>query len=58
MKISKPDSSVKTLSMDSEAHYRKQANSYRSSEAYEQMKRLYPILESHIEYCRDEQLIN
>ena len=52
------ESSVRTLSMDTEAFYRKQAASYRGSAEYMKMKRLYPLLETHIEYCRDEELIN
>ena len=38
------DSSVKALSMDNEAYYRKQAACYRSSAAYTKMKRLYIIM--------------
>ena len=49
--------SVHVLSMDNEDHYRKQAASYRSSPEYSQMKKLYPLLETHIEHCRDEKLI-
>tara|TARA_Y100001968_G_scaffold295599_1_gene303131 strand:- start:193 stop:369 length:177 start_codon:yes stop_codon:yes gene_type:complete len=51
------DSSVQTLTMNTEAHYRQQADSYRSSPAYKEMKQLYPMLQTYIEYCRDEQLI-
>ncbi len=51
------DSSVRKLSMDTEAHYRQQAACYRSSKEYTEMKKLYPLLETYIEYCRDEQLI-
>ena len=52
------ESSVRTLSMDTEAFYRRQADSYRDSAEYMRMKRLYPLLKTHIEYCRDEELIN
>ena len=51
------DNSVKSLSMDNEAYYRNQAACYRSSPAYNRMKRLYPLLQNHIEYCRDEELV-
>ena len=58
MKNQNDQSSVRTLSMDTEAFYREQAASYRVSAEYMKMKRLYPLLETHIEYCRDEELIN
>ena len=58
MSNQRDESSVRTLSMDTEAFYRKQAASYRGSAEYMKMKRLYPLLESHIEYCRGEELIN
>tara|TARA_Y100001968_G_C19201500_1_gene640211 strand:+ start:41 stop:217 length:177 start_codon:yes stop_codon:yes gene_type:complete len=51
------DNSVLLLSMANEDHYRKQADSYRNSPEYTEMKKLYPLLETYIEYCRDEKLI-
>ena len=57
MENSLEDTSVKTLAMDTEEHYREQANTYRSSAAYSQMKRLYPLLQTYIESCSNEQLI-
>ena len=44
--------------MATEDHYRKQAAYYRRSPAYDRMVELYPILQTTIESCRGEKLIN
>ena len=54
----KKASSVNALSMDTEAHYREQAAYYRNSAAYREMKQLYPLLQTHIDYCQNEKLID
>ena len=51
------DNSVMALKMATEDHYRRQAACYRSSPEYNRMKRLYPVLQTYIEDCRDEKLI-
>ena len=46
-----------SLEMKSEVHYKKAANSYRKSEQYINMINLYPILQSTLIDCEDENLV-
>ena len=48
---------INNLEMESEDHYRKKANSYRTSPEYGKMISLYPILETSIKDCQDEILV-
>ena len=48
----------RNLKMATEDYYKKQAEFYRSSAAYGKMTRLYPVLQSSINDCRGESLIN
>ncbi len=48
---------INSLEMETEDHYRKRANSYRTSSAYGKMISLYPILETSIKDCKDENLV-
>ena len=48
---------INSLEMETEDHYRKRANSYRTSAEYGKMISLYPILESSIKYCKGESLV-
>ena len=51
-------SSIKTsLEMKSEGHYKKAAKSYRKSEQYINMINLYPILQTTLIDCEDENLV-
>ena len=45
------------LEMETEDHYRKKANVYRTSSQYGKMISLYPILETSIKDCKDENLV-
>ena len=45
------------LEMETEDHYRKKANSYRTSPEYGKMISLYPILKTSIKDCKDENLV-
>lgn len=47
-----------SLAMKSEGHYKKAAKSYRKSEQYINMINLYPILQTTLIDCEDENLIN
>ncbi len=49
--------SINSLEMESEDHYREKANSYRTSPEYGKMISLYPILETSIKDCKDENLV-
>tara|TARA_Y100001968_G_C19352112_1_gene715192 strand:+ start:325 stop:489 length:165 start_codon:yes stop_codon:yes gene_type:complete len=49
--------SIKSLKMETEDHYREKANSYRTSPEYGKMISLYPILETSIKDCKDENLV-
>ena len=49
---------IQSLKMATEDFYRKQAMSYRNSEAYCRMTRLYPLLQTTINECQGEKLIN
>ena len=48
---------VNSLEMETEDHYRKKANFYRTSPEYGKMISLYPILETSIKDCRGENLV-
>ena len=48
---------INRLEMETEDHYRKKANSYRTSPEYGKMISLYPILETSIKDCKDENLV-
>ena len=47
-----------SLEMKSEGHYKKAAKSYRKSEQYINMINLYPILQTTLIDCRDENLVD
>ena len=44
--------------MKSEGHYKKAAKTYRKSEQYINMIDLYPILQTTLIECKDENLVN
>ena len=46
-----------SLEMETEDHYRKKANFYRTSPEYGKMISLYPILETSIQDCKGETLV-
>ena len=48
---------INSLEMETEDHYRKKANSYRSSPEYGKMISLYPILKTSIINCVGETLV-
>ena len=48
---------LNSLEMETEDHYRKKANIYRTSPEYGKMISLYPILETSINECKGESLI-
>ena len=48
---------INSLEMETEDHYRKKANSYRTSAEYRKMISLYPILETSIQDCKGETLV-
>ena len=48
---------LNSLEMETEDHYRKKANFYRTSPEYGKMISLYPILETSIKDCQDETLV-
>ena len=47
-----------SLEMKSEGHYKKAAKTYRKSEQYINMIDLYPILQTTLIECKDENLVN
>ena len=47
-----------SLEMKSEGHYKKAAKSYRKSAQYINMINLYPILQTTLIDCKDENLVN
>ena len=47
-----------SLEMKSEGHYKKVAKTYRKSEQYINMINLYPIMQSTLIECKDENLVN
>ncbi|ABM71901.1 Conserved hypothetical protein [Prochlorococcus marinus str. MIT 9515] len=46
-----------SLEMKSEGHYKEAAKSYRKSEQYINMINLYPILQTTLADCEDENLV-
>ena len=48
---------INSLEMETEDHYRKKANFYRTSPEYGKMISLYPILETTIKDCKGESLV-
>ncbi len=48
---------INSLEMETEDHYRKKANFYRTSPEYGKMISLYPVLESSIRECKGEILV-
>ena len=48
---------LNSLEMETEDHYRKKANIYRTSPEYGKMISLYPILQTTIKDCKDEDLV-
>ncbi len=46
-----------SMRMNTEEHYRSQAAFYRCSAEYVEMKKLYPIIQTSIEECKDEPLV-
>ncbi len=46
------------LKMATEDFYRNQEKSYRNSEAYGRMTKLYPVLLTSIKQCEREKLVN
>jgi len=46
-----------SLEMKSEVHYKKAAKSYRESDQYLNMINLYPILQTTLMDCEDENLV-
>ena len=48
---------INNLAMETEDHYRKKANCYRTSAEYGKMISLYPILETSIKDCKGENLV-
>ena len=57
MTISQKPSEKISLSMKSEGHYKKAAESHRRSEQYINMINLYPILQNTLIDCKNENLI-
>ena len=47
-----------SLEMKSEGHYKKAAKSYRKSEQYINMINLYPILQTTLIDCKEENLVD
>ena len=48
---------INSLEMETEDHYRKKANCYKTSPQYDKMISLYPVLETSIEDCKGEKLV-
>ena len=46
-----------SLEMKSEGHYKKAAKTYRKSQQYINMINLYPILQTTLIDCKDENLV-
>ena len=58
MTISQRTSRQISLEMKSEGHYKKAAKNYRKSEQYINKIDLYPILQTTLIECKDENLVN
>ena len=48
---------IKNLKMQTEDHYRKKANFYKTSPEYGEMVSRYPILKTSIKDCKGENLV-
>ena len=57
MTISQKITRKVSLDMKSEGHYKEAAESYRKSKQYINMMGLYPILQSTILECKEENLV-
>ena len=57
MATSQETSSIISLEMKSEGHYKKAAKSYRKSQQYIKMITLYPTLQNTLIDCKNENLI-
>ena len=57
MTTSQRNSRKISLEMKSELHYKKAAKSYRKSEQYINMINIYPILQTTLIECEDENLV-
>ncbi len=57
MKTSQRNSRKISPEMKSEGHYKKAAKSYRASDQYIKMIHLYPILQTTLIDCEDENLV-
>ena len=57
MTISQRTSRKISLEMKSEGHYKKAAKTYRKSDQYINMLNLYPILQSTLIECKEENLV-
>ena len=57
MTTSQRNSRKFSLEMKSEVHYKKAAKSYRKSEQYIKMINSYPILQTTLVDCKDENLV-
>ena len=58
MTISQRNLKKISLEMKSEGHYKKAAKTYRKSKQYINMINLYPILQTTLIECKDENLVN
>ena len=58
MTVSQKNTRKISLEMKSEGHYKKAAKSYRKSQQYINMINLYPILQTTLHECEDENLVN
>ena len=57
MTTSQKSSRKISLEMKSEGHYKKAAKTYRKSQQYINMLNLYPILQTTLIECEDENLV-
>ncbi len=58
MTIFQKTSRQTSLEMKSEGHYKKAAKTYKESEQYTNMIDLYPILQTTLIECKNENLVN
>ena len=58
MTTSQRSSKKISLEMKSEGHYKKAAKTYRKSEQYINMINLYPVLQTTLIACEDENLVD
>jgi len=57
MGLESDSSNSRTLKMATEDQYRKKAAFYRNSKEYNKMVNLYPVLQTSIEDCKNEELL-